>query len=282
MDWGMQNRLSRIIKPGSGRTVMLAVDHGYFLGPTSGLEQLGQTVKPLLPYADTLMLTRGALRYEIDPGNDIPIVLRVSSGNSVLKEDLSDEKLAVSMEEAVRLNVSGVAFSIYVGSPHEHQTLIEFSHMINMAESYGIPSLAVTAVGKDMVRNLRYLSLASRMAAELGARIVKTYFCEDFEKLVEACPVPVVIAGGKKQPEREALQMAHDAIKAGASGVDMGRNIFQSECPVAMIQAVRSVVHKETEADEAFGLFQQLQSDMDQGPNGGQTSGVAADDSAKQ
>ncbi len=282
MDWGMQNRLSRIIKPGSGRTVMLAVDHGYFLGPTSGLEQLGETVKPLLPYADTLMLTRGALRYDIDPGTDIPIVLRVSSGNSVLNEDLSDEKLAVSLEEAVRLNVSGVAYSIYVGSPNEHQTLIEFSHMINMAESYGIPSLAVTAVGKDMVRNLRYLSLASRMAAELGARFVKTYYCEDFEKLTEACPVPVVIAGGKKQPERDALQMAFNAIKDGAKGVDMGRNIFQSECPVAMIQAVRSVVHKETEPDEAYGLFQQLKAEIGEGTTGGQGSGVAADDSAKQ
>ena len=282
MDWGMQNRLSRIIKPGSGRTVMLAVDHGYFLGPTSGLEQLGETVKPLLPYADTLMLTRGALRYDIDPGTDIPIVLRVSSGNSVLKEDLSDEKLAVSLEEAVRLNVSGVAYSIYVGSPNEHQTLIEFSHMINMAENYGIPSLAVTAVGKDMVRNLRYLSLASRMAAELGARFVKTYYCEDFHKLVEACPVPVVIAGGKKQPERDALQMAFNAIKDGAKGVDMGRNIFQSECPVAMIQAVRSVVHKESEVEEAYGLFQQLKAEIGESGQGLGSGGVATDDSAKQ
>ncbi len=280
MDWGMQNRLSRIIKPGSGRTVMLAVDHGYFLGPTSGLEQLDRTINPLLPYADTLMLTRGALRNYIDPGFDVPIVLRVSSGNSVLKEDLSDEKLAVSIEEAIRLNASGVAFSIYVGSPHEHQTLVEFSHLINVAESYGIPTLAVTAVGKDMVRNLRYLSLASRMAAELGSRFVKTYFCEGFEKLIEAIPVPVVIAGGKKQPEADALKMAHAAIRAGASGVDMGRNIFQSDCPVAMIQAVRSVVHKETEPDEAYGLYRQLKAEI--GASATASDGVAIDDSAKQ
>ncbi len=280
MDWGMRNRLSRIIKPGSGRTVMLAVDHGYFLGPTSGLEQLGQTVAPLLPYADTLMLTRGALRNEIDPSTDIPIVLRVSSGNSVLKEDLSDEQLAVSIEEALRLNVSGVAFSIYVGSPHEHQTLMEFSRLINVAESYGVPVLAVTAVGKEMVRNLRYLSLASRMAAELGARFVKTYYCEGFEKLVEAVPVPVVIAGGKKVPEADALQRAYDAIRAGASGVDMGRNIFQAASPVAMIQAVGSVVHKETEPDEAYALYKQLKAEL--GDEGAALSGLGGDDSAKQ
>lgn len=280
MDWGMQNRLSRIIKPGSGRTVMLAVDHGYFLGPTSGLERLNETVDPLLPYADTLMIARGALRNYIDPGFDVPIVLRVSSGNSVLNEDLSNEKLAVSLEDAIRLNVSGVAFSIYVGSAHEHQTLVEFSNMINQAERYGIPSLAVTAVGKDMVRDVRYLSLASRMAAELGARFVKTYYCEGFEKLVESCPVPVVIAGGKKQPEADALQMAYNAIRAGAKGVDMGRNIFQSECPVAMIQAVRSVVHKETEPSEAYAMFNQLKEELGE-PGTVSPSGVAADDSRK-
>ena len=260
MDWGMQNRISRIIKPASGRTVMLAVDHGYFMGPTTGLEKLGRAVKPLLPYADTLMLTRGALRYYIDPGVDVPITLRMSGGTSILNKQLLHEGSACSMEDAVRLNVSCVAFSILVGAEYERDTILAFTKMVDEARSYGIPSLCVTAVGRDMVRDARYMALASRMGAELGADIVKTYYVEGFRKVVESCPVPVVIAGGKKIPERDALQMADDAIAAGAAGVDMGRNIFQAENPVAMIQAVRAVVHENAGVDDAYGLYRSLKS----------------------
>jgi putative autoinducer-2 (AI-2) aldolase len=255
MDWGMKNRISRIIKK-DGHTVMLAVDHGYFMGPTTGLENIGETVNPLLGYADTLMLTRGALRNYISPENDIPIVLRVSGGTSIIGKELLHEGIVASMEEAIRLNVSGVAFSIMVGADFERDTLLGLTKVIDEAERYGIPVLAVTAVGKEMAKDVRYLSLASRMAAELGARIVKTYYCEGFEKVVDTCPVPVVIAGGKKTSEKDALTMAYDAIQAGAAGVDMGRNIFQSSNPVAMIKAVRAVVHEKATPDEAYEVFE--------------------------
>jgi putative autoinducer-2 (AI-2) aldolase len=258
MDWGMKNRLSKIIKPKTGRTVMLAVDHGYFMGPTTGLEKLDDMVLPLLPYADTLMLTRGALRNYIPPESDIPIVLRVSGGTSILAKDLLHEGIVANAEEAIRLNVAGVAFSILVGADFERDTILGFTEMIDDCNAYGIPMIAVTAVGKDMVRDVRYMSLASRMAAELGASIVKTYYVDGFEKVVESCPVPIVIAGGKKLPEKEALTMASNAIKSGAVGVDMGRNIFQSEDPVAMIQAVRAVVHENKTPDEAFEMFNEL------------------------
>ena len=255
MDWGMKNRLSRIIKPKDGHTVMLAVDHGYFMGPTSGLEDLGKMVSPLLPYADTLMLTRGALRNYIAPTTDIPIVLRVSGGTSIIGKELLQEGTVVSIEDAIRLNASGVAYSILVGAEFERDTILGMTQYIDDAEKYGIPVVAVTAVGKDMVRDERYMSLASRMAAELGAHIVKTYFVKGFEKVVESCPVPVVIAGGKKQPEKEALEMAYSAMHAGAIGVDMGRNIFQSTDPVGMIKAVNSIVHKKYTPKEAYDLF---------------------------
>jgi putative autoinducer-2 (AI-2) aldolase len=258
MNWGMKNRLSKIIKPRTGRTVMLAVDHGYFMGPTTGLENLGKTVNPLIPYADTLMLTRGALRNYINPQADVPIVLRVSGGTSIIGKELLREGVVASIRDAIRLNVSGVAFSIMVGSEFERDTLLGLTQTIDECEEYGIPVVAVTAVGKDMVRDARYLSLASRMAAELGAHIVKTYYCEGFEKVVDTCPVPIVMAGGKKLPEKESLEMAHKAITAGAVGVDMGRNIFQSEDPVAMIQAVRSVVHDKATPGEAYQLFNEL------------------------
>jgi len=259
MDWGMKNRLSRIIKPKDGRTVMLAVDHGYFMGPTTGLEDLGATVKPLLRYADTLMLTRGALRNYVDPTVDIPIVLRVSGGTSIIGKELLHEGTVASVEEAIRLNASGVAYSILVGADFERDTLLGLTSYIDEAERYGIPVLAVTAVGKDMVRDDKYLSLASRMAAELGAHMVKTYYCKNFEKVVDTCPVPIVIAGGKKTSEQEALQMAYDALQAGAVGVDMGRNIFQSEDPVGMIKAVRAIVHQRATPDEAFDIFKNEQ-----------------------
>ena len=255
MDWGMKNRLSKIIKPKDGHTVMLAVDHGYFMGPTSGLEKLGDMVNPLLRYADTLMLTRGSLRNYIDPETDIPIVLRVSGGTSIVGKELLHEGTVVSIEDAIRLNASGVAYSILVGAEFERDTLLGMTQYIDEAERYGIPVLAVTAVGKDMAKDAKYLCLASRMAAELGAHIVKTYFCKDFEKIIETCPVPVVIAGGKKTPEKEALQMAYDAMHAGAIGVDMGRNIFQSENPVGMMKAVRAIVHNKATVNEAFDIF---------------------------
>ncbi len=255
--WGLRNRLARIIRPATGRTVMLAVDHGYFLGPTSGLETPGATIAPLAPYADTLMLTRGVLRSSVDPRTDVPIVLRVSGGTSILSE-LSNEGIVTTMEDAVRLNAAGVALSIYVGSPYERQTLLSLAALVDDGERHGIPVLAVTAVGKDMARDARYLGLACRIAAELGAHFVKTYYCENFEHVVRTCPVPVVIAGGKKLPEKEALELAANAVRDGASGVDMGRNIFQSESPVAMIQAVRAVVHGDATAAQAYELFRSL------------------------
>jgi putative autoinducer-2 (AI-2) aldolase len=258
MDWGQQNRLSRIITPKANRCVMLAVDHGYFQGPTTGLERPGETVAPLLPYADALMLTRGVLRNTIDGGVDVPIVLRVSGGTSVLKEDLSGEDITVSVEDALRLNASALAISIFVGSPNEKETLTNLAKLCDEGQKYGLPVLAVTAVGKEMVRDARYLGLACRIAAELGAHIVKTYYCDGFEKVVDGCPVPVVIAGGKKIEERQALRLAHDAVSDGAVGVDMGRNIFQSQWPVAMIQAVRSIVQDGKSDAEAWDLLQGL------------------------
>lgn len=258
MDWGMKNRLARIIKPKTGRTVMLAVDHGYFLGPTTGLEVPRKTIEPLIPYADCLMLTRGVLRTSVDASADIPIVLRVSGGTSIVGQSLANEGITASMDEAVRLNVSGVALSIFVGSEYEKQTLLNLAKLVDEGERYGIPVLAVTAVGKEMGRDARYLSLACRIAAELGAHFVKTYYCEEFEKVVGGCPVPLVIAGGKKIPERDALQLTFNAIQEGATGVDMGRNIFQSEAPVAMIRAVRQIVHENATADEAYDLYQEV------------------------
>ncbi|HEV2225643.1 MAG TPA: 3-hydroxy-5-phosphonooxypentane-2,4-dione thiolase [Nitrososphaerales archaeon] len=252
MSWGLSNRISRIMN--GGRTVMLAVDHGYFQGPTTGLENPRRTITPLLPFADSLMLTRGVLRTSVDPGQNVPIVLRVTGGTSVLKE-LSNEAITTSIEEAVRLNASAVAASVFVGSEHEKQTLANLAQLVDEGERYGMPVLAVTAVGREMTRDARYLGLACRIAAELGATVVKTYYCEDFRKVVEGCPVPVVIAGGKKLPEGDALQLAHDAISEGAVGVDMGRNIFQSTNPVGMIKAVQAVVHGGKSVDEALQVF---------------------------
>ena len=252
MDWGISNRLARIMK--DGRTLMLAVDHGYFQGPTTGLENPRRTITPLLPYADSLMLTRGVLRTSVDPKERVPVVLRASGGTSVLKE-LSEEGVTTSMEEALRLNASAVAVSVFVGSPNEKQTLLNLSGLVDGGERYGMPVLAVTAVGREMERDARYLGLACRIAAELGARIVKTYYCEGFEKVVDSCPVPVIIAGGKKIPEKEALQVAHDALSKGAAGVDMGRNIFQSSNPVGMIRAVQAVVHGGADVAEAMEIF---------------------------
>ncbi len=257
MDWGMQNRLSRIIQPKSGRVVMFAVDHGYFLGPTTGLEDFNATVDPLLPFADCLMLTRGMLRTCVKPAGAPPIMLRMSGGNSILGE-LSEEGLTCAVEDAVRLGASGITLSIYVGGQGQRETLLNLGKLIDEGQRYGLPVMAVTAVGKEMVRDVRYLGLCCRIAAEIGCQIVKTYYCEDFAKLVKSTPVPVVIAGGKKIPEPEALQLAANAIRDGAAGVDMGRNIFQAEHPVAMIQAVRAVVHEGVSPQQALELYRDL------------------------
>ncbi|MDG6220540.1 MAG: 3-hydroxy-5-phosphonooxypentane-2,4-dione thiolase [Candidatus Thermoplasmatota archaeon] len=254
MDWGMSNRMSKIIQK-DGKTVMLAVDHGYFMGPTTGLEDIKATIDPLLRHADTLMLTRGALRNYVSPDCRVPMVLRVSGGTSILNENLLHEGTICNIEDAIRLNVAGVAFSIMVGAKFERDTILAYTPVVDDATRYGIPTIAVTAVGKDMVRDARYMGLASRIAAEIGASIVKTYFVEGFEKVVDTCPVPIVIAGGKKTSEKEALETAYHAIQAGACGVDMGRNIFQSEDPAAMIQAVKAVVHKKYTPKEAYQFF---------------------------
>jgi putative autoinducer-2 (AI-2) aldolase len=253
----MENRLSRIINPKTGKTVMLAVDHGYFLGPTTKLEAPGETISPLLPYADAVMLTRGVLRTSVDPGVNKPVVLRISGGTSILKE-LSNEGITTSLKDAVRLNASAVALSIFVGSEYEKQTLMNLSRVVEEAQEFDMPVLAVTAVGKEMARDARYLGLACRIAAELGANFVKTYYCEDFSKVVEGCPVPLVIAGGKKTTEMDALELANNAINEGAVGVDMGRNIWQSDYPIPMIRAVRSVVQEGASPTEAFDLYNEI------------------------
>jgi 3-hydroxy-5-phosphonooxypentane-2,4-dione thiolase len=255
MDWGMQNRLAKIIRREDSHCVMLAVDHGYFLGPTERLEVPRKTISPLLPYADSIMLTRGVLRTSVDPKCDIPIVLRVSGATSIIGEDLSKETITTSIEEAIRLNASCLALSIFVGSKYEHQTLANLAKLVDEGEKYGIPVLAVTAVGKEMSRDARYLGLACRVAAELGVHVVKTYYCDNFEQVVEGCPVPLIIAGGKKLPETDALKLAHDAVTHGAAGVDMGRNIWQSDWPVAMIKAVQTIVHKNADVKEAYNIF---------------------------
>lgn len=259
MDWGLQNRLNRIIKPKTGKTVMLAVDHGYFQGPTRKLENPRETITPLMPYADAVMLTRGVLRSSIEPSWDTPVVLRVSGGTSMVGESLANEGLITAMDEAVRLNVSGVALSIFVGTEYEKQTLLSLAELVDWGQEFGIPVLAVTAVGRDMGRDARYLSLACRIAAEIGAHVVKTYYCEGFDKVVGGCPVPIVMAGGKKaENELEALETTRNAIDEGAVGVDMGRNIWQSDHPIPMINAVRAVVHDGYTPKEALDLFNEL------------------------
>src|SRR3989338_1715923 len=254
MDWGMKNRISRLIKPETARAVWLAIDHGYFLGPVSKLEEPAKTIRPLIPFTDALMLTRGILRNCVDAGLDIPVILRVSGGNSIVGPALSNEEAQTSVEEAIRLNASAVAFSIYIGTEHEHQTLMALGNLVNEAERYGMPVLAVTAVGKELEkRDARYLGLCSRIAAELGARMIKTYYCDGFERIVKSTPVPLVIAGGPRlKTELDALKLAHRAVSEGAAGVDMGRNIWQSENPVRMIKAIRKIVHENASVKEAI------------------------------
>jgi putative autoinducer-2 (AI-2) aldolase len=244
--------------PGSsGNTVMLAVDHGYFMGPTRKLENARATIEPLLNHADALALTRGILRTSVPPTTTTPIVLRVSGGATILKEDLSDEEVTVAMEDALRLNVSAVALSVFIGAPHEHESLVHLAQLVDEGEEIGMPVLAITAVGKELEkRDARYLALACRVSAELGAHLVKTYYCEDFGKVVESCPVPIVVAGGPKlDTERAALELAHDAIALGAHGIDMGRNIWQSDHPVAMLKALRAIVHERATVVEALDIL---------------------------
>ena len=258
MDWGLKNRISSIINPQNNRALMLAVDHGYFLGPTEKLENPNKVIVPLLKYCDSLMLTRGVQRTSVPATTSTPMVLRVSGGSSIIGEDLSQEDITVSIEDAIRLNASALAMSIFVGSKYEYQTIVNLGKLVSEAEKYGMPVLAVTAVGKELGKDARYLSLACRIAAEQGAHIVKTYYCDNFEKVVQSCPVPIIVAGGKKIPERDALQLTFNAIKGGAVGVDMGRNIWQSENPVAMIRAVRSIVHGNANVEQAFQIYKKL------------------------
>ena len=261
LDWGMQNRLSQIFRAESGRTVMLAVDHGYFQGPTSGLERMDVSIVPLAPYADALMLTRGILRSTIPSSYGRGIVMRASGGPSILKE-LSNEQIAVDMEDGVRMNVAAMAVQLFIGGEGETQSIYNMTRLVDAGYRCGIPVMGVTAVGKNMTRDARYFRLACRMIAELGANFVKTYYIEeDFETVTASCPVPVVMAGGKKLPELDALTMAYKAISEGAAGVDMGRNIFQSEAPVAMIQAVNKVVHELMQPKDAYDLFLTLKNE---------------------
>jgi len=279
-DWGLKNRLSRIFNPKTGRTIMLAFDHGYFMGPTTGLERVDQTILPLEPHCDCLMLTRGIQRSIIPASTQKAIALRASGGTSMVStmdewegeidgkpvklsrpgyEPLSNENVACSIEDAIRLNASVLAVQVFIGSQHERQSIQNMTTLIDAANRYGIPVMGVVAVGRAMARTAQYFRLATRIMAELGCHMVKCYHIEeDFETITSCCPVPIVIAGGKKRPEKDALQMAYDACQQGASGVDMGRNIFQAEAPVPMMKAVRGVVHEGMTAQDAFALYEDL------------------------
>ncbi len=263
LDWGMQNRLARVFRPATGHTVMLAIDHGYFQGPTTGLERVDVNILPLLPYAGALMCTRGILRSTVPPASTTPVVLRASGGPSILKE-LSHEEIAIDIDDALRLNVSALAVQVFIGGEFETRTVHNMTRLVDLGLRYGIPVMGVTAVGKDMVRDARYLRLACRICAELGAQFVKTYYVgEGFETVTASCPVPIVMAGGKKLPELDALTMAYRAVQEGAAGVDMGRNIFQSASPIGMIQAVNKVVHEGMKPAEAFDMYNAICSRRD-------------------
>jgi putative autoinducer-2 (AI-2) aldolase len=262
MDWGMANRMAQVIQS-DGRCLFLPIDHGYFQGPTRRLEQPGKTIAPLLPHADALFVTRGVLRSSVDPVDATPIILRVSGGTSMVGKDLANEGLTTSVEEAIRLNVAAVGISIFVGSDYERESLLNLGKLVDEGERFGVPVMAVTAVGREMEkRDARYLGLCCRIAAELGARVVKTYWCEDFEKVVEGCPVPVVMAGGPQvNSELEVFEFVHDGLNRGAIGVNLGRNIWQNEYPVAMIRAIRHLVHEDGTAQEAHELYQSLKAE---------------------
>lgn len=255
LEWGMKNRLARIFDPKDGHTVMLAIDHGYFQGPTSGLERVDVNILPLLPDADVLMCTRGILRTVIPPTSTLPVVIRASGGPSILKE-LSDEQIAMDMEDCIRLGVCATAIQVFIGGEFESRTVINMTRLVDAGLRYGIPTMAVTAVGKEMVRDAKYFRLATRICAELGAQYVKTYYVDEgFETVTAACPVPIVIAGGKKRPEIDALKMAYLAIQQGAAGVDMGRNIFQSDSPMGMMKAINAIVHGHETPEKAYEIY---------------------------
>jgi putative autoinducer-2 (AI-2) aldolase len=257
LDFGMRHRLGRIVRQ-AGRNVMLAFDHGYFQGPTRGLERVDLTIVPLAPWADALMATRGIMRTVVPAATPNALVLRASGGPSVLKE-LSDERVAMDISDAVRIDAAAVAVQVFVGGEHETQSVHNMTQLVDAGLAVGIPVVGVTAVGRELTRDARYLGLATRIIAELGAQVVKTYYCDkDFEHVTAACPVPVIMAGGKKLPVLEALTMAYQAVDQGASGVDMGRNIFQRRDPAAMIQAVRSMVHDGAKPKEAADLYAEL------------------------
>jgi putative autoinducer-2 (AI-2) aldolase len=256
MDWGMENRLSQLIQP-DGHCFFLPIDHGYFQGPTTRLEKPGETIKPLLPYCDALFVTRGVLRSCVDPMNSLPIILRVSGGTSVVGKDLANEGITTSVRDAIRLNVAAVGLSIFVGSDYERESLLNLANLVNECEEYGIPVMAVTAVGKELEkREARYLALCCRIAAELGARVVKTYWCENLDKVTNGCPVPVVMAGGPKcETELEVLEFVHDGMQRGAIGVNLGRNVWQNDHPVAVARALRAIIHENATVKEAHDLF---------------------------
>jgi putative autoinducer-2 (AI-2) aldolase len=254
-DWGMQNRLARVFQPRSGRTVMLAVDHGYFQGPTTGLERVDVDIVPLLGNVDALFCTRGILRSSVPSDTDLPVFLRASGGPSILKE-LSDEEVALDIDDALRLGACGVGVQVFIGGPEETKTVHNMTRLVDKGMRYGVPVMGITAVGRELTRDARYLGLATRILAELGAQVVKTYYCEEgFDEVTAGCPVPIVMAGGKKLPELEALTMAYRAVQAGAAGVDMGRNIFQCSHPAAMLESIRMVVHDDIRPEHAYEAF---------------------------
>lgn len=260
MEWGMKNRLARLIQS-DGKALFLPVDHGYFQGPTHMLEKPGETIKPLIPYADAVMLTRGVLRNCVDPAIPKPIILRVSGAATVVGEDLANENLVTSIQEILRLNAMAVSMSVFVGSKYEHESLSNLAKLVDACEDYGVPVMAVTAVGRELEkRKARFLALCCRVAAEIGARVVKTYYCaEKFEKVVDGCPVPVVMAGGPKvDTQREVFDFVYDGIQKGAIGVNLGRNIWQTEHPVAVIRAIRAIIHENYTPKEAEDLFEQI------------------------
>jgi putative autoinducer-2 (AI-2) aldolase len=262
LGWGMKNRMARIFNSKDGHTLMLAFDHGYFQGPTTGLERIDVSILPLVPYVDTLMLTRGILRSIIAPSITKPIVIRASGGPSILKE-LSNEEIVVSVEEVIRMNACAMAVQVFIGGEYEKKSITNMSKLINIGTQYGIPTMAVTAVGKEMVRDARYFRLATRICAEIGAQFIKTYYVEEeFETITKSCPVPIVIAGGKKRPELDALNMAYRALQEGAAGVDMGRNIFQSESPIAMTRAISAIVHESKKPEEAYEMYKELKNEL--------------------
>jgi putative autoinducer-2 (AI-2) aldolase len=260
MEWGMKNRLSRLIQA-DGKALFLPVDHGYFQGPTRMLEKPGETIKPIVQYADAVMLTRGVLRNCVDPAIQKPIILRVSGAVTVVGEDLANESLVTSIQEILRLNASAVSMSVFVGTKYENKSLSNLAKLVDACEDYGVPVMAVTAVGKELEkREARYLALCCRVVAEIGARVVKTYYCaEKFDKVVDGCPVPVVIAGGPKvDTQREVFDFVYDGMQKGAIGVNLGRNIWQTEHPVAAIRAIRAIIHDGYTAKEAEDLFEQI------------------------